>query len=455
MKRVLETDWIASNPVFYNQATGWVSHNINDVIDFANFEFHPEGLRNYLEFGYSVFGQTPVRDVRFLPACARINAADNGQMKIESLDDPVKDWAGRNSHEDDVLDELCRTIREWEKDTKGELVVPLSGGYDSRLLVEMVHDRSRVRAFTYGLSCNQGESFEVVRAKKVAEILGIQWKQIKLGNYHNYIGDWDHLYGISTHSHGMYQMEFFDKIRAGGLTGRPMLSGLFGDIWAGNITYQKLSGPKDLVKIGNTHGMSADPACAFVRSDSRLKEEFWEEHGRDLQEGFYQTLWLIRIKIILISYLLRVPEYFGFKPWSPFLSTSVALGMLTLPQERRKDRLWQREYFESRHINVEQMGLAESRSNTLNRQAMRQSPLPPLDEGLLSQVIKPAYIAWINKEIACRRYPHYLMVRLLDVARTSRLLRRLGFSRTGMEAYFAYLTIKPIELLLRKRDAAQ
>jgi hypothetical protein len=51
---LFETDWLASQPVFYNERTGKASHNINDVIDYTNLEFDREGFNNYVDFGYSV-----------------------------------------------------------------------------------------------------------------------------------------------------------------------------------------------------------------------------------------------------------------------------------------------------------------------------------------------------------------------------------------------------------------
>ena len=62
---VFKTDWLASNPIFYNEKLGKVSLNINDVIDFRNLEFHPEEFNNYLDFGYSILEQTPIKNVKF------------------------------------------------------------------------------------------------------------------------------------------------------------------------------------------------------------------------------------------------------------------------------------------------------------------------------------------------------------------------------------------------------
>ena len=63
---VYESDWLASEPFYYDLRNGRVGHNVNDVIDFANLEFDYEGLNDYLDFGYCVFEHTPVRGVSVL-----------------------------------------------------------------------------------------------------------------------------------------------------------------------------------------------------------------------------------------------------------------------------------------------------------------------------------------------------------------------------------------------------
>ena len=61
-----QTDWLASKNIFYNTRTNQISDNVNDLIDANHIEFHAEGLRNYLDYGYSVYGQTPIKEIRFL-----------------------------------------------------------------------------------------------------------------------------------------------------------------------------------------------------------------------------------------------------------------------------------------------------------------------------------------------------------------------------------------------------
>ena len=121
---VYETDWLASQPVFYNVKTRAVSHNVNDVIDYADLQFHPEGFRNFLEFGYSVFGQTPLRNIHFLQHSSRLTVCDDGTLKIESLPDPVDNWLGRTTNEDELIDLIRHSIREWEDSVDGDIIIP-------------------------------------------------------------------------------------------------------------------------------------------------------------------------------------------------------------------------------------------------------------------------------------------------------------------------------------------
>ncbi|MDD3608051.1 MAG: hypothetical protein PHQ20_04680, partial [Candidatus Moranbacteria bacterium] len=89
--KIFKTDWLASRPVFYNEKTLKISYNINDVIDYKNLEFHSEGFNNFLDFGYSVFGQTPIKNVKFLRHSSEI-FVKNGKLKIAKHPDPVIKW---------------------------------------------------------------------------------------------------------------------------------------------------------------------------------------------------------------------------------------------------------------------------------------------------------------------------------------------------------------------------
>lgn len=451
--QIYETDWLASQPIFYNERTGSASDNINDIIVLDDFVFHPEGFNNYLDYGYSVFCQTPVQDVKILPPNSRLECI-NGQIVIESLPDPVEKWEGKTTSPRESIALLKSAIQSWEKNIEGEIVIPTSGGYDSRLLNYFIKDRSKLRTFTYGISKFQDKSFEVNYAKKLSLILNTEWQRIQLHDFHQYFETWDNLFGVSTHSHGMYHIEFYTKIaQVMDTKGVSLISGIVGDAWAGSIPHASFSSIEDLKKLSYSHAMHADSKYSLLKDSNLLKEQYFYQKKEKLNNVFFQVIEVIRFKMILLCYLLKMPkEICEFDVWSPFLLPEIALSMLTIPPQHRKNRKWQRDFFDSHGLAIEKMNVKGSRLNDLNYQTMIRSPLKPLDVKVLSQVMQTDYIEWINRKVQPIALFTDVFWKVRRIPRVSGGLRRLGFQNPRLRAYFAYLTLKPIESLLLARE---
>jgi len=457
-KRILfETDWLASDPVFYNEKTGRASRNINEIIDCADLELHPEGLNNYLDFGYSILEQTPIKNVKFLRYSSRLWGDEDGTVSVEYLNDPVEQWWDYRLSEGDIIDLIRGRVRQWEASVEGEIVIPTSAGYDSRILNWCMEDKSRVRSFSYGISENQAKSYEVVYARRLSEILGTRWEQIPLGDFHQYFDDWDRHFGVSTHAHGMYHFEFYRQILSRVDRGNPLLSGIFGDVWAGSTEPPAIESLHELNRLGYTHDLHADMQASVFSPSYDLRTQFLEANVEGMREESYRTILQIRLKMILISYLLKVPLLCGFRPWSPFLDIDICMAMLNLPSERRRGRLWQKEFFRKVGLDLESKKLRANRRNTLDLQALERISVRPLDADLLGEIIRPGYVAWINDTLAGRSvdWKARTLNRLLYVPKVGGALRLLGLKdipdlRTG--AYNAYLVLLPLEKLLRRRD---
>jgi asparagine synthetase B (glutamine-hydrolysing) len=456
-----KTDWLASKPVFYNEKTLEISHNINDVIDWSDIEFHPEGLNNFLDFGYSVFGQTPLKNVKFLRFSSEIYKKDN-KLVIKEYPDPVLEWLDKNNSsiaEEDVLSLIKNAINNWEESFDGNIIIPTSGGYDSRLLNYLVNDKVRVRSFSYGVSFNQSLSEEALRAKKLSKILGTTWKRIELGDFHNYFDEWDQYFGISTHAHGMYQIEFYNKLKKYVHKGDRVLSGIIGDAWAGSIPLHKIINSKDIIQLGYTHDMSADSKFSKLRDDRKLKKKFLSENKERINDPRFQIVVSMRLKILLLSYLMEIPEKMGWNPWSPFLDMEVALSMLSIGQERRKGRKWQKDFFKEVGLDLENIDSGGTQLNYLNHLAIEKVPLKSLDLDLLSKVIESKYIRSINRNILEPAIPVKWIGNIYKSNKDSLgksliigALKRMGLRDPMMKSYCAYLTLKPIENILYSRN---
>ena len=152
---------------------------------------------------------------------------------------------------------------------------------------------------------------------------------------------------------------------------------------------------------------------------------------------------------------MRTPKLFGFNPWSPFLSPEIALGMLSLPKERRKNRLWQKEFFQRHGLDFESMNFKVGFQNNLSHKAMRRNPVKPLNINLLREVINPDYVKWINYNVGQQGILWDGFWKLQQVPRIGGFIRHLGVKEQRLQAYYAYLTLKPIETVLKKRDIFQ
>ena len=450
--KIFETDWINSNPVFYNEKTGKASHKVNDVIDWDNIEFHPEGFNNYLDFGYSVFEQTPIKNVKFLPPNARLIKNENGNLYIKRLKDPVEDWIGIKTSEEEIWDAIETSIQAWEKSVEGYIIIPTSGGYDSRILNYFIENKNRIRSFTYGVSNPQYESYEVINAKILAEKLNTWWKQIELGNFHNYFDEWNSLMGPSVHSHGMYQLEFFKGIKKYVPNEAYLLSGILGDVWAGGKAIPPINSNKEVVKLSLSHGMHADSRQSLLNSLYELRDSYFAENQKKVSDPFWAVVESMRFKMILLSYLFTVPQRFNYTPWSPFLNFEIAIKMLSLPETRRKNRNWQVDFFKKTDICLEDIKIKRNYNNTLNYDATLKSELYPLETKLFKNIIRESYIEWINDRVLKRPLPNKLSRKILGIPKLGGGLKRLGFKSKDefLEAYCAYLTLKPIEYLLKR-----
>ncbi len=452
MTLIGENDWLGTTPLFYNQRTGAVSRCIHEVIDLRSFEFDPDGLRDYLDFGYCVFGHTPVRDVRFLPPCTRLVRTASGGLCEESLPDPVDQWAGYETRENSVIEALRTSIGDWEQSVDGPIILPMSGGLDSRILSVLVKDKARLRAFTYGISDRPEQSSEVVIARHLSRDLGIHWDPIHLGNFHQYLGRWDDLFGCSTHAHGMYHISFYEQIRARTQPGLPLLSGIVGDAWAGSIGWIPVSAAGDLVDLGYSHGMTARQIACRCRGTGEWREDYWSRHKDKLIDPRFQVVEIVRLKMMLLRYLLEVPRSAGFCPWSPFIDAAIALAMVCLPRDRRVSRAWQHDFFSK--LGLDFSNRCGSRQNSLDLRTLTAHPVPPLDTALLSELFDSGPLDRINRILCEPRFGERLAAELQTYPRGHSLARRFRLQNPILQAYASYCTLKPIEQLLRRRNNA-
>jgi hypothetical protein len=251
----------------------------------------------------------------------------------------------------------------------------------------------------------------------------------------------------------MYHFEFYRKILAVVGSGVSLVSGIIGDAWAGSVNIAAIDSPEAVKFLGYTHGLTADSTKSLFSSSGSCYEEYYSQKRERLKDDRMRVIESMRFKMILLCYLMALPRAFGFRPWSPFLDIEVAMGMLNLSPERRRNRLWQRELFRNHGLNVEEMGLPANQSNELDIHTLRCYPVAPLNARVLREVVQPDYVEKINQDLRHRPYDSTI-AGLLKTRRVGGVLRRLRLSDPSvrsLNAYSAYVVLKPIENLLKRR----
>lgn len=442
---IVENDWLGAIPIFYNPRKNIVSTLSNFCI--KDKKIHSEGLSNFCEFGYSVFEQTMFEDVKFMRYFSKLVITDQA-IKVYYKDDPVleNDFISEESRENDVIALMKEYVSKVEEQVQHEIILPTSGGYDSRILNYLIKDKERIRSFTYGVSKDQCKSFEVVHAKKISEIYNTKWEQIELTEFNAYLNKWFEVYGISTHAHGMYHIEFYTNIMKKHAFKSPsFLSGIIGDAWAEQGKFSDVESASDLINLGYTHGMNLDVKHLNFRCGNTIKEKVFQDNKEFLQNEKVKAVFAMRVKLILISYLTQIPEYFGMPVWTPFLNFNIVKAMLNIRDERRKNRLWQRDFFRKVGLNLEDMHLNSSRSNRLNDEIVKNTKFEILDEAILSPYVSQQRIAYINRILSKPGFLESVKNYLLYVPKVGGLMRRLGCENKVLKALYEYYVLKTME----------
>jgi len=176
-------DHIRSRPIFYGHTSGrfylsddaeWVRQQVADIA------MDPIAREEFLLSGYVTGQDTLYPDVKQLQAGEFLEVEHRkGELYINTHRF-FRFWHTEPEFYDEIklrqkLEEVTMNVmRRLTKYAAGrQLVVPLSGGYDSRLIVTMLKrlGYENVLCFTYGVPGNK----EAEYSQKVAETLGFKW----------------------------------------------------------------------------------------------------------------------------------------------------------------------------------------------------------------------------------------------------------------------------------------
>jgi len=451
---IVENDWIGGIPVYFNRTDRIIS-TFPEVCPGKDPQIDEEGLYLFLKYGFSALGTTPFANVATLRYYSALHFGA-GKLEVKEKEDPALSVdLSQPADEEEIWNLLHRDIENVLDNTSGVVVSPLSGGYDSRIINALVPERhkSRIKTYSYGLSPNQTKSFEARIAHKVADKLGLEWEQIILDNAFNFIEEWHDLFGFGTHLHGMMHIEFYQKILNKLDTGPTpfMFSGISGSAFqGGHPPAGHVSSPKEIYNLALTHGLNCS---AFLPAKiTQAETKFFEQNRELLSNLKWYPVLTMRIKMNLLHYLYKLPAVMGISSTSPYHNFEIATKMLSLPEERRKNRLWVGDYFRKQDLVFKNRSRHGDTRNTLNRHLFLNHTFEPLRKGFLKETpISDKTINLINKELSKIGEPGDSIRTWLTTTRVVKeVLKRAGIKDRLYTYMPAYQTLKSFEKTLKK-----
>jgi hypothetical protein len=173
--------------------------------------------------------------------------------------------------------------------------------------------------------------------------------------------------------------------------------------------------------------------------------EFWEINHKKLKNEKFRTLTMARLKMQLISHLVKIPKNYGFDAVSPFLDKEIILGMLNLSEFNRNDRKWLKDFFSKEGLIGKNKWIFLGRGNSLEFNAIKQWPLAELNLTNLEWLLEKKDIKIINQVIKFKSW-YRLVVFLDENFISSKLLKNLRLkNRFFQQAYNHYMLLFPLQ----------
>ena len=373
---VAAVDHIRSIPLFYGQISGqlflsddaeWVRRQVGDA------EMDPVARQEFQLTGYVTGQDTLFPNLKQLQAgeCLIATGSDDG-IKLETqryyrfLHSEPADYSEPELQEE--LDSVALASMRRLTDYAGgrQIVVPLSGGYDSRLIVAMLKrlGYSNILTFTYGVPGNKESQY----SKRVAEALGLDWHFIEYSNelwletwqsdarweYQKWASGWSSLAHIQ------------DWPAVAALRDRNLIEndavfvpGHAGDFVAGShIPEEAKPGSTASVRELKEAILTKHYSLAPFRFISTYSQDFWTtkiqsqselskiEKGEDLANAFEKWDWQER-QAKYIANSVRVYEDFGYDWWMPLWDKEFVEFWENVPLRLRRGRTWYNSFVES------------------------------------------------------------------------------------------------------------
>jgi hypothetical protein len=228
----LESDVYGSVPYFFSLNHGIIS-NILPVLEVelqvTEDSLDPRSLFGFLKYGHPIWDETPWKEIRQgIPNSKSLFRLTNGPMILESNEiAPLR--LQRERPENSSNESTCRRLASLNDElvnqslsTAKSVLLFLSSGFDSRLILAGISRSPELRQKTTAVTYGPTRSVEVTAAKTLAKLAGVKWLNVNPPEdflRSEYLERTHAIFGSSLHMHGMYQIALADQLKKLGIIG--------------------------------------------------------------------------------------------------------------------------------------------------------------------------------------------------------------------------------------------
>ena len=346
---LISVDKLRTFPLFYyiHNNKLIISDNSFWIKDKYNLNISEESQEEFKIAGYTTDNTTLIKDIFQIEASEAILFDNDANIKEKSFfySYMTKDVFSceYDKLSQDFLAILDKSTKRLIKTLNNQtVVIPLSGGYDSRLVAALLkkHNYENVICFTYG----NADSFEVSISEKVAKSLGYEWHFIEyteelIGNY-TQNDDFVEYYKFAFNNTACFLLQDYFAVRY--LTDNKLIpkdsiiiTGHSGDLLAGSQISSKIrysSDEKKMKELIYEH--------TYKLAKVKNKKTYLNKINIDIDSGYSYSIvdnYFINRKIarfIINSH--RIYEFFGYEHRLPLWDDELTEFFRRVPYEYKQ-----------------------------------------------------------------------------------------------------------------------
>ncbi len=389
----IRNDYAGSIPVFYFFENNLLISNIEPCVVKGVYpkakSLNESSIFGFMRYSHLIDNETIFKNIYSNePDSLYTFEIESNSINIENLNSIDYSVSRKNMSKKDVAEQFYYLNKQLVHNallSYDVIILPLSSGYDSRLILAAISEipelKEKLYCFTYGTP----GSVEEVSARLMTNKLGIKWQFIELPCSFlekPFLFEIHDIFGSSMHMHGMYQLEFFTKLAnfIPSFSNACLTSGFMTGVPAGQHN--------SLLNISND-SIPGESMNNFFQSQiwSRKELESYDAFSHEdyhlvalsrFQKSFNRSNGLTYQKAVMFDIWTRQRNFIGYYPrtleWklpvvSPHMNPEYVNFFMSLSKKHLDDRFIVEEMFRNHYPY-----LAHVASNSNGLKTLKKSP---------------------------------------------------------------------------------